>query len=292
MSTRFSITWMAASVKKFTITSRLSEKYVRTRMEIVISDNPRFLQKSLKANFTTRAAERIMSDQVFAVLVVGDDLAGVDGEHALAERVHDLAVVRDHHDGGAELVDLAEDVDDLARVDRVEVARRLVGDDDLRTVHERARDDDALLLAAGELFRIAVLLAREVHDAEHVRHHLADAAAGDAGDLEREGDVLVDRLLGEQLEVLEDHADLTAEARHVLVPDAADLPAADLDRAAGRRLLGDEQLHQRGLAGAALADDGHELPRPDMQVDVLDPDDAGAIHLGDVLEADHKLSIS
>jgi len=38
----------------------LSEKYVKTRMEIVMSDNPRFLQKSLKANFTTRAEERIM----------------------------------------------------------------------------------------------------------------------------------------------------------------------------------------------------------------------------------------
>ncbi len=60
MSTRFSIVRTAVSVKKLTTTSRLSDRYVKTRIEIVMSDNPRFLQKSVKANFMTRKVEMIM----------------------------------------------------------------------------------------------------------------------------------------------------------------------------------------------------------------------------------------
>ena len=49
-----------------------------------------------------------------------------------------------------------EQVDDL-RLDRhVERRDRLVGDDEVRIGGQRARDADALLLAAGELVRIAV----------------------------------------------------------------------------------------------------------------------------------------
>ena len=103
-------------------------------------------------------------------------------------------------------------------------------------------DDDALLLAAGELVRVAILGAGEVDDAQDVRHDLLDAVAGSAGDLKREGDVLSHRLARQELEVLEDDADLAPQERDVVRTDAADLPAADLNRAGGRFLLGDQHL--------------------------------------------------
>ena len=63
-------------------------------------------------------------------------------------------VVRDHHDRLAELVDrVAQQLEDLAARRGVEVAGRLVGEDDRRPRDERAGDRDALLLAAGELGR-------------------------------------------------------------------------------------------------------------------------------------------
>ena len=56
-------------------------------------------------------------------------------------------------------VDLLEQVHDLARHQRIEVAGRLVGEQEARLAGERARDRDALLLAARELRR-QVLHAR------------------------------------------------------------------------------------------------------------------------------------
>ena len=65
-------------------------------------------------------------------------------------------VVRDEQVGEAELLlQVLEQVDHL-RLDRhVERRHRLVADDQLRLDRERARDADALALAAGELVRIA-----------------------------------------------------------------------------------------------------------------------------------------
>jgi hypothetical protein len=63
-------------------------------------------------------------------------------------------VVRDHHDGLAEVAaQVAQESEDLDGVLRVEIAGRLVGDHDLGIRHDRARDRDALLLAARHLAR-------------------------------------------------------------------------------------------------------------------------------------------
>ena len=64
-----------------------------------------------------------------------------------------LGAVRDHDDGRAVGVDAVEEIHDLARHERVEVAGRLVGEDQLRIAGEHARDGHALLLPAGELRR-------------------------------------------------------------------------------------------------------------------------------------------
>src|SRR5437763_5043721 len=60
-----------------------------------------------------------------------------------------LRVVRDHDDGLVEaVVHLLKHVQDDGRVLRVEVARRLVGEDECGAVDDGARESDALLLAA------------------------------------------------------------------------------------------------------------------------------------------------
>ena len=73
--------------------------------------------------------------------------------------------------------------------------------------------DDALLLAARELVGVVVQLRREAGEAQDVRHLLADLAARAAGDLQRVGDVVVDGAVRQQLEVLEDDADVAAVVR-------------------------------------------------------------------------------
>ena len=56
---------------------------------------------------------------------------------------------------------------------RVEVAGRLVGDQEHRPVDEGAGDRDALLLTAGELVGHPVLLAVQADEVEHLGHDLA-----------------------------------------------------------------------------------------------------------------------
>ena len=75
-------------------------------------------------------------------------------------------VVRDEDQRHAELaLQLREQAQDL-RLDRhVERRGRLVGDQQLRIVHERHRDHHALALAAGELMRILAEAARRAGDA-------------------------------------------------------------------------------------------------------------------------------
>ena len=61
--------------------------------------------------------------------------------------------VRDYDDGRSSAIDLFEQIHDLARHQRVEVAGRLVGEDEFRIGGQNACDGDALLLPAGKLRR-------------------------------------------------------------------------------------------------------------------------------------------
>src|SRR5690242_8567595 len=86
------------------------------------------------------------------VLSVADD-AAIEEVHRALRDAAEAGVVRDHADGRAIVVKLAEEVHDRLAVLRVEVARRLVGEEDERIADEGAGDGDALLLAAGKLHR-------------------------------------------------------------------------------------------------------------------------------------------
>ena len=66
-------------------------------------------------------------------------------------------------------------------------------------------------------------------------------------------------------EILEDHADALPERR--LVP-LLEVEAVEQDPAAGRAIQAGQQLDQRGLAGAVLADQGQALAGLDVQIDV------------------------
>ena len=96
-----------------------------------------------------------------------DDLALVHHGDPVGEVGDDAHVVGDQHDRGAELVAAApQQVEDLGLHRHVERRGRLVGDDQPGVEHERHRDDDALLLPAGELVRVVVDARLRVGDAD------------------------------------------------------------------------------------------------------------------------------
>ena len=167
-------------------------------------------------------------------------MAGLQGDDALAHGVDHLAVVRRHDDGGAGAVDHVEQLHDAQRDGRVEVARRLVADEQRRAVNHGPGNGHALLLATGELVGEVLHALTEANKAKHLGDLRLDDGLGLADALEGEGDVLVDRLVGKQLEVLVDGADLTTKIR--------DLAVAHL----GEVLAGNDHLP---LGGAQLARD-------------------------------------
>ncbi len=67
---------------------------------------------------------------------------------APVHRGGELVVVRDDRDGGAVAIEVSQQRDDLGTCCAVEIARRLIREDECRTADERARDGGALALAA------------------------------------------------------------------------------------------------------------------------------------------------
>jgi hypothetical protein len=190
--------------------------------------------------------------------------------------LHDLQIVADEQVG--ELLgrlQILQQVDDL-RLDRhVERADRLVAHEEAGPDRERARDADALALAAGELVRVAGRRVGGQADLlQQRRDPLAALALAELGlvDLERLADrgadahARVERRVG----VLEDHLHPLAQRPHRRVGQARDVLAVEADRAAGRLQQPQHGAAERRLAAARLADQAERLAGRDRQRHVLD----------------------
>jgi hypothetical protein len=153
---------------------------------------------------------------------------------------------------------------------RVERRGRLVEEHHLRVHGQRPGDRHPLLLAAGELRGVLVRLVGDAHPVQQLHRpprglRLAALADLDLG----ERHVLQDGLVGEQVERLEDHADLGPQPRQGLAL-LGQRPAVDHDRAGVDGLQPVDRPAQRRLAGPGRPDDHHHLPAADGEVDVLE----------------------
>ncbi len=98
---------------------------------------------------------------------VGDDASGVEQEHAVGVLRGERQIVHRGDEGQTGL--LAQAVEQLERlllVPDVERRGRLVEENDLRLLRDRARDDDTLLLAAGQRPEAAIREGQEVEPRE------------------------------------------------------------------------------------------------------------------------------
>jgi hypothetical protein len=152
---------------------------------------------------------------------------------------------------------------------RVECSGGLVREDDLRPAGEGAGGGDALLLAAGQLRRPVTEPIREADRLDDRAHPERVGLA--AGDPHGELDVLGCREGREQVERLEDEADLVApQQRQPLVVERRDLRVADVDLAACRPVEAGEHVQQRRLPGARRPHDGGELAGLDGDAHVVE----------------------
>ncbi len=167
---------------------------------------------------------------------------------------------------------LAQAIEELDLVAQVEEARRLVEQEERRLLRQRAREEDALPLAARERADGAVgegagagALERGAGDGEVALRLEGDPAevrmAAEQGDLERGEGQLVRGLLRH-------HGDAAgALARR----ERGELVAQQAHRAARGAQRSREQPHQGRLAGAVRTEQADDLAAPDREADAGDP---------------------
>ncbi len=110
-------------------------------------------------------------------------------DHA-PRKARNVRLVRDQHDRQALVVQFLQHIDDLNGGTAVEIARRLIGQQDRGPVYQRARNRDALLLSAGELRWVMQLAIRQSYQFERVIRPLQTFLATDAGIKSRQLNIL------------------------------------------------------------------------------------------------------
>src|SRR5687768_994244 len=154
MYTFMPCTMETTAIRKVTpiSTPRSEKKLLSFWVRIVVSAMP-------------TASRSIMSGRRFPA-------GGVAGDPAIPEDHHppgmggDVGLVGHHDDGLPLVVQGLEDPHDLLAGGAVEVAGRLVGQQDGRLVHQRPRDRDPLPLAAGELVGPVIHPVSQPHPGE------------------------------------------------------------------------------------------------------------------------------
>ena len=177
-------------------------------------------------------------------------------------------IVRDHADRRAGAVQLAQQIHHRFAAARVEVAGRLVREQDERLAGDGARDGDALLLTAGELARQVLRAMRHADALERRLDALLALGRLHAAVGERQLDVLEHGEIADQVEALEDEPDLAvADARALRGGQLGDRPAVQQVLPFGRRVEQAENRQQRRLAAARRPGDRDVLALADLEVD-------------------------
>ena len=230
---------------------------------VLLTAQRRLVQRDRRQQRLRVGVRRRAVDLLLGALL--DHAAQVHDRDPVGQVTHDRQVVGDEEIGHAELVlQVLEQVDDLGLHGDVERGDRLVADDDLRLEGERAGDPDALALAAGELVRIPVHVVGVEADAlQQLLGALQPPLPGRDVGVHRPalGHDVADRHARVQraVRVLEDDLDLAAVPLEGPAAHLGDVLTLVADRAAGRLLQRDQQLRDRRLAAAGLADHADRL---------------------------------
>ena len=164
-------------------------------------------------------------------------------------------------------VDVTDECKDgLCRL-RVECGGCLVAQQHLRIARECTRDADALLLSTREMARIVVRLVSEPDERKQLRNFWLDFTCGLARELQWKCDVVVDGRGGQQVEVLEDHADVTAFLAQLALAHFHQVASVYEHFAARRTLKHIDAADERGLARAREPDDAVDGAALDGEVD-------------------------
>ena len=131
------------------------------------------------------------------------------------KHVHDPAgvagvalVVRNHYDRRSVTIELIQQIEDFLAVGGVEVAGRLVRQNQFWTGDDRTGNGDALLLSAGQLLRPVIAAMRNVHSLQNCLHPLLPFLRRYVLIQQRQHDVFRYGQFIDQVEALEDETNV------------------------------------------------------------------------------------
>ena len=184
-------------------------------------------------------------------------------------RIHCLFhEVRDEQNGHALGVQLMDDLQNIAAPLGIQHGRRLIEDDHLGVHGQGAGDGNALLLAAREHMRSALLILLHAHHLQRLLHALQNFLSGHAEIFRPKGDFLIHHR-GHQLviRVLKDHAGRLPNGQLVFL--LGSIHPGDFQSARGWRIQRVHQPGKSGFAAAVMPEYDDELPFFDGKVDAV-----------------------
>jgi hypothetical protein len=144
---------------------------------------------------------------------------------------------------------------------------------------------DALLLAAGKFLGEGIGPPLELHDAQDGVYAPLALIFGQAPNPQRDVQVLHGGPPGQEAEVLKHHADATPQSGQMADFQPVHVVPQDRELALRGALLAEEQPEKGGLTGPGGTGEEGELALGELEVDVVEGQDAAGVSLGDVLEA-------
>ena len=226
--------------------------------------------------------------------LVGDQPVG-NVDRAIGVGGH-FGVVRYDDDRDALGVQPLEHPQDLVARLRIEVAGRLVGQQERGTIDEGPCNRHPLLLAAGHLRRLVVQPGGQPHLLEQRLGQppglatRVGARRPPLGVVQRHQDIVQGRRSPQEVETLEDKTQFVRPYQGPFVRrKAAHLPAVEPELAGSRAVEAAQDVHQRGLAGTGSPHEGHHFAAGNAQRNSFQHRHinlAETVGLGNALQAD------
>ena len=163
----------------------------------------------------------------------------------------------------------------------VQRSERLVEEQDLGLIDQRAGDGDSLLLAAGERAHAPLFEAFQIHQVQGSPDLALDHVLGRLLLPEAERDVVVDIHVREQSVPLEDSIDGPLIRRQVL-----DRFPVEQDLTLRRHREACDHSERRCLAAAGRPQQGHEFAALDFQIEIIHCFVAVFVYFGDPAQFD------
>ena len=164
-----------------------------------------------------------------AGLVMRWKLAALDMQYRRIGLLQQLVIMGRQQNRGAQPVQFNEQVQETSRQRRVDIAGRLVGEQQFRLADYRARDGGTLFFAARQDRRIGASLIGQPHPAQQVHDIGAVICLAFSGDSQRQRHIVVGCQMIEQAELLEHHADAAAQMRQAAAPQGQHIFAKEPD---------------------------------------------------------------